>query len=630
MSAIRIADFDTWRSGYGLATVTVLVAGTSVSATIYTNVALTGSPAPNPQTLIEKTDGGISYGKFQVPLYIGEPYQLQINSVDETGIVYPPVTTLDQQDASDTTVVATGANQTIALDDYMARSIDVRNYGAFVAVESGASATTNNTTIVAAIAVANAQGGGFVELPGGTFQFTDFTLPLGVILRGVGREGTVLQSTIASKVVTISGQRAGFTRLTLDGISQVANSIGVFAEVIDQIVFDDVEVKRFATGIQQKGGQHSDWRDLYLSDCLIGYQGHGDSDSGNGGPLQFNRWVGGRVELCATAGIELKNIDELCQHNTFSGLAINDNTGTAVHVLGARATKFEDCNCSANTTDLAIDDGTPLNANADNTVVGFEWNGGSFSGTSAGSPGAINLSDTLESVAFRRVELSNEVITITTPGHNVLAQDCREITGVSIVGNTPTAWVVSKTYDRGNSSGLTTGTVATKAWGLELAAGERVFLEAKVVARARNNTNSAWLHFVVGAMRPGAALAYDTQTANYTAGNVLTGQTSRATARIVADSDSGTFGTLTLHDVVGTFVDNEIITDTGSGSANVNGSITLSVVAVTSPTALFTSHTDAAWVAAFAANGSEVQLNVTGDTSMTIEWTVDVDVVRCG
>src|ERR1035437_8536044 len=116
MSSIRIADFDTWRPGYGLAVVTVLEAGTSVPASVYTDTALTISAA-NPQTLLEKTDGGISYGKFSVPLYIGEPYQLQINSVDETGIETPPLDTLDQQDASDATVVATGANQTIALDD---------------------------------------------------------------------------------------------------------------------------------------------------------------------------------------------------------------------------------------------------------------------------------------------------------------------------------------------------------------------------------------------------------------------------------------------------------------------------------------------------------------------------------
>lgn len=69
-------------------------------------------------------------------------------------------------------------------------------------------------------------------------------------------------------------------------------------------------------------------------------------------------------------------------------------------------------------------------------------------------------------------------------------------------------------------------------------------------------------------------LAYDNQTSNFTAGAILTGATSGATAVILQDSDSGATGTLTLGYVVGTFQDNEIITDSSTGSATVNGTIT--------------------------------------------------------
>jgi hypothetical protein len=628
--SVRIYEFDTWRPGYGLATVTVLRAGTTVPAQLYLDEGLTNAAA-NPQTLQEKTDGGISYGKFLVPLYIGEPYQLQINSVDETGVIDPPLNTLDGQDASRATVIPSGASQTAALDDLFARSIDVRDYGVFIAVgQAGASASTNNATIIAAIAVASAQGGSLVRVPAGTYQFTDFTLPLGVVLVGAGRETTILQSTIASEVVTISGVRAGFMRLTLDGISQVTNSIGVFAEVIDQIVMNEVEIKRFATGFQQKGGQYSHWKDLYVSDCLIGYQGHGDSDSGKGGPLQYNRWDGGRVELCATVGIELENIDELCQHNVFAGLDIADNTGIGVHVIGARATKFEDCNWNANTTDLTVEDGSPLNANQDNTVVGLDINGGAFAGTSSSSLGAINLKGRLEAVAFRRVEFSNETITITTPSHNVLAQDCRQITGVSFAG-TSQAWIASKTYDHGESAGVTTGNSATKAWGIVLQPGQRVYLEAVVIARARNNTYQGMWHFSCFAYQPGATLNADARTASFTAGNIITGQTSKATARITADAVTGSTDVLTLQDVQGTFLNDEVITDTGGGSALVNGSLSTSnsalIGSVTNLGLSPGSAGDGNWAATFVANGPEIDVNVTGDTSQNIEWTVDVRVV---
>lgn len=65
-------------------------------------------------------------------------------------------------------------------------------------------------------------------------------------------------------------------------------------------------------------------------------------------------------------------------------------------------------------------------------------------------------------------------------------------------------------------------------------------------------------------------LPYDGQTGNFTAGLVVTGGTSGATARIVSDVDGGTTGTLTLENISGIFQDNETITDTSTGSATVN------------------------------------------------------------
>jgi len=70
-------------------------------------------------------------------------------------------------------------------------------------------------------------------------------------------------------------------------------------------------------------------------------------------------------------------------------------------------------------------------------------------------------------------------------------------------------------------------------------------------------------------------LAYDGQTGNFAQGLVITGGTSGATATISYDDDSGTEGTLYLKHVVGTFADNETITDTATGSAIVKGTLTV-------------------------------------------------------
>ena len=70
-----------------------------------------------------------------------------------------------------------------------------------------------------------------------------------------------------------------------------------------------------------------------------------------------------------------------------------------------------------------------------------------------------------------------------------------------------------------------------------------------------------------------AKLSYDNQTGDFTVGLTITGATSGATAVIARDDDDGTSGTLYLQNVSGTFQDNETITDTGVGSATVDGTV---------------------------------------------------------
>ena len=51
----------------------------------------------------------------------------------------------------------------------------------------------------------------------------------------------------------------------------------------------------------------------------------------------------------------------------------------------------------------------------------------------------------------------------------------------------------------------------------------------------------------------------------------MTGATSGATGVIASQTDAGATGTLRLTSVTGNFIDDEIITDTMTGSATVNG-----------------------------------------------------------
>lgn len=617
--SVDVGFFDTWQPGYGLASVLVLIGGTNTPASVFYDQALT-QPAPNPQTLIQQSANGISYGRWAQPLYTGQPYQLQINDVDTTGIMGVPLTTLQGQDASLATVVPTGASVAGKLADILARRIDVRDYGVFLGIgQQGASASTNTNTIVAAIGAAGAVGGGIVKVPAGTYQYTNFTVPQGVIVEGEGRIVTTLQSVFAGNTITITGTSSGLRHIGVDGLSQVNNSVGVYAQSQTLLVLDDVTVQRFATGVLLIGCSFSKFNDLTVLNCVTGYHVQGNSNGGPGGPAEAIFWERGFVEQCLTAGVLLESIDQVCDHHSFIDLKLEDNEGIAFKSVGARATVIGDCEFDGNTTNISVADGNPINSANTNTTIGFECRDSFFI-----AGGAINLSGTLANTAFRRCEFKDTTIALTSPLNNVLAQDCRQISGVAITG-AATAFVLSRTYDDGASVGITTDNAAHTAWSLTLQPGQRVLMTADIVARCRNNADSAMFKIVNSATCPGATLNYINNTHAFAAGNVLTGQTSGATARITATTGpTAGAGTLTLQDIAGTFQNNEIITDNQGGSANASGGVVLNNASVGTPNNLFTQHDDTNWTAAFGAVGQTVVLNVVGDTAMNVEWVTNV------
>lgn len=616
-----IREFDIWRPGYGGAEVTIYIAGTTDLADVFTDENLSVA-ADNPQTLSSMLgDDGTRYGKFAAPLYTGQSYYLDIDATETTGVVRPPISSLDGEDASLAEVTASGSDYALPLEDMAALSVNVAQYGAWVAGGGGVAAT-NNATLELAIAALSS--GGEVIIPAGTYKITSTELPQGVVLRGAGREATILQSVLGDVTFTVVGDRAGLRDLTLDGSSLTAGSIGIYSENIDEIIFDHVLIKRFETGMQLKGGKGHIWTDFSIDNVATGAKLHGD-----GATFSDLIWNGGLVSVATTKGIDLSYEDDLCLNITVAGVGFEDcAAGTAVNINGAQNIKMIGCWWSGNTVNINIQDDTATLAAAnidDNVVIGVNVRGGRM------SSGEVEVTGTIENVVLENMKIEGVTFTMTTSLDNFLVlRDCYEDSAVTLAGET-TKLIRETTTNNGASYGLTTNNSATKAWSIALEPGQMAYLEGKVIGLGRNVGQRGIYHISVGAYRPGSTLAYDTQTANFTAGKVLTGATSGATARIQSDSDSGTTGTLTLIDIQGEFLDNEIITDDNGtpGSATVNGTLTAQNVSADTVgvTSLRTAYeTNANWAATFVANGPEMELRVTGDTSQTVEWTVHVDV----
>lgn len=621
----RIYEFDIWKPGYGGATVSIFRAGTSDLANIYTDEGLTVA-ADNPVVLSSMlAPDGTRYGKFPVPLYTSESYYMEIDGIETTGIIRPAISSLTNEDASQATVTPTNSAHTTKLADFTSLQVFVPLYGDFVA-GSGGVASTNTDTL--ALAIAAAQNGGEVNVPSGTYNINSIEVPSGVVINGMGRDSTVLQSIIGDKSFVIVGDRAGFKDITLDGVSLTTNSIGVFSAGNNEIIFDSVMVKRFKTGIYFKGGFGHTWNDFSIQNTEYGAKLHGDT-SDSGISFEDSVWNGGIVSVATTKGIAFEYVDAVCKNMSIKNVGFESNTGKAVDIIGAQFIYFDRCWWNANTNNVSISDDsavlTPLTSYK-NDVISIHFDGGKIKG------GTFAVTGTCQDVVLNSISIEDVDFTLTTPLENFLVmKNCTEDPNVTVAGESTKLIRVNDT-NNGGAFGVTTSNTATKAWSMKLDPGQQGYFIARVLGRGRNVVQRAIYHIGCGAFRAGSTLAYDTQTANFSKGAILTGATSGATARIQDDSDGGATGTLTLIDIKGEFIDNEIITDdNGSpGSATVNGTLSHQSVALDTTgnvniRAVY--ETNVAWLAAFVANGPEVELRVTGDTSQTVEWTIDVDVV---
>jgi len=248
MTVQRVSEFDTFRPGYQGAVVRIYQGGTTTLHTCYPDIAKTSTIA-NPQTLSNTTLNGIAGGKFTQPVYVDGSYELEIDGSETTGIERDHIVVLDGEDASLAVVTPTGGTATPTLAALFGTVVYASAYGDVGAAETAA---TNDATLTAAIGAVAAQNGGCVIVPDGTLAFNDLSLSAGVVLCGQGKDATILQSTTGDKVITITGDDAGLMNLTLDGVSLVAGSIGIYA-VNQRVFLQHVIVKRFVDGIHCRG-----------------------------------------------------------------------------------------------------------------------------------------------------------------------------------------------------------------------------------------------------------------------------------------------------------------------------------------------------------------------------------------
>jgi len=625
----RIADFDFWKPGYGGAVVNIYAPGTNTLINIFLDEALT-VPAENPQILNALIGpDGTRFGKFARPVYTNQPYYYNIQGTEDSGIVRPSLSSLDGEDASTATITAEGSDFPVTLEKFAAMTVNVGMYGPFVS-GSGGIAATNTATLE--LAIAALPNGGQVIVPAGTYNVNGTEIPQGVEIVGSGRESTILKSVLGAVSFTMVGGRSGFRSITLDGNSLSLNSIAIKSVGNDEIILDNVMIRRFETGLHCIGGKGHIYNDLSIENVVVGAKFHGDLNTGGGGGggvFSDLVWTGGLVSVATSAGVSFSYEDEICHNALLQGVGFEDCPGIGMVINGAQSLKIEGCWFTGNTINVDVhDDSLVLNITQDyrNDVINVDFSGGRMNG------GSFTASGTLQNVALRNMKLEDVDFVMAVPIKNFLVvQDCFEDTAITITGDTSKFLRKTTSLD-GTSLGLTTAAVATKAWNMTLKPGQTVYLEAKVIAKGRNNTDRAIYHKAVGAFLAGATLNYDTQTANFTVGTILTGQTSGASGRIQADSDSGTTGALTLTDVQGTFIDNEIITDNngtpGSATANgliVVGNVSLDTVGTVSLRADY--ETTAGFDVTFVPNQQDIEVRVLGAASKTVEWTCNVTVV---
>lgn len=624
MTAVRIPDFDLWREGYDGATVTVYAAGTTTPLTLYADPA-EGSTLPNPQVLLTRQDtNGDLFGKWAQPVYVNQAYFLSIDTGEQTGQQTPPLIDLAGADVSASLVSGTRGQEphTLAtIADWFIYAHAFGNMGDAV----GSAVTT--ATLNAAIGAAAAQGGGIVRIPAGNFPIEQITLPEGVILQGEGITATTLRSIISDEVIILGGDGTGLKDITLDGVNVNALSIGVSGINKAGTRFEDCIIRRFDTGIRLLGAVSSRWRNFSVSECDKGADLRGDLDTsttGLGSSFENIEWDGGAVAFHTTYGVRLRAVDAIAQNVRFAALQFEGNLVDGLIIEGARDFRGEGLWFSDGVRGVHIKDNDTTPLPAINTVRAIQFLGGLVDGGQTGME--VLFEGTCEGVAFQRTRFENVSFNLNAPTNAVHLENTTQDANTTSTGLT--TFLLYVPADRGGFiTGVTSGASSAVAWRETVPPGSSYFVEAKVIGRQRNGTGRGrW--WVAGAVvRPGATLPYINLTGSFTLGNIVTGATSGASGRIIANTGTQ----LTLSDITGNFTNGESITD-GTATATTNGTLSTSNAALDAggSVAVITASEDFAGAptVAITASGASAEVTVQGDTSLDIDWAVEVAVVK--
>lgn len=608
-----IWEFDRWIEGYDGVTVSIFVGDTATLADCFYDEGLS-VPAPNPIELSSLTLDDLSFGKFPQPIYVGSSYHWEADNGTQGGVQRLPILTAQGLNISTSIILPQGATVTHTAAELAGRLIFAEDFGDFSTVGAD-----NTTIITAAIGAAAGQGGGTVLFPAERIVFTDFSIPDGVFLKGAGKASTVFESAESQAVVTLTGNDCGFIDCTLDGVNLAADSVGIEIRNRKRITFRNFKVMRFETGIDAKGATECDWQDFDISNCGTNLKAHGDTTD-SGGVFEHNSWVGGRCELSSVAGLDLSFEDAEVSFNSFSGVVFDSNA-KAIRANGARFTTIDEATFTNNEILVDLLDDTATTGN--NKVLGFRIK------NSILDTGAVNLRDTCGDVSFENCDVKGITFTLTTVSNAVRLVNCVEDSAVAI-NDDGTKLIREFLNLQGSTKGVTTGSAATKALSVKLQPGEMICGRVMATGKQRDGIDTAGYVFSVIAQKAPDTLAYDAQSVNFSVGKVLTGGTSGATGRIIADSDGGTTGTLTLHTINGVFVDNELITDTNGGSATANGALVAGSVTIRDQDVQSLYESDSSWDCAAAGSVDEVEIRVTGATNKIIDWTVHGSWMRYG
>jgi hypothetical protein len=620
---MRVEEFDVWRAGYAGATVEIYQAGTSVLAPVFSDPLLT-TPAPNPQQLRSFTDAnGVTYGRWVVPIYVGVPYTLTINGEGSSGIQRLPLYDLANADASLATVQgarpgAVPRTLRAIVDD----TIPVRAFGAL-----SASATSNTTIITAALGAAAARGGGVVLLPEGSHPINALTLGANVRLKGEGRGVTTLRSPLGQQIITLAGAGAGLAGLTLDGQSANPASIGVLSVGQDDISFDDVEVRSFETGVILRGGRSVRASGFVVASCQRGVRLRGDTNvDGAGAPLRDFAWRGGSVTACTLAGVIAEVIDAEVHGVLFDNVRFEANSGTALHLIGARMVSLRAGTFLQNIVNLQVEDATTPAYAAINTVRGVLVQSTSF------NTGEIRCNGACESVAFDGCDFRGAAWVASVPQNHIVIRNCGEDAGTGQTGVVERLMRQRETRG-GQFRGTSTDASFITLFQFELDPGEVVRISASVVGRRMNGTALASYAADGIFSRPGAELSFISASTTLTAGTFVTGATSGATARCVNVVQTNTTGTLTLRDVVGTFQAGETLIFSGGNTAVAAAGLVVAnaTIATGSPTAIGSTFEDvAAYDMTMDVTGALARVRVRGEVGHTVEWIGEIRLVIGG